>query len=501
MAAARVALLLSSSERHIVTAINFFATMIIARLVAPAEFGIFVLGASVMALAEVIRDLGTSSYLVQQQELSVEKTRTAFTIVLALTIAAAALILMSVEVIATYYALPGLKHYLQVSVMGFLLGPFVSPVHSLLRRDLRFGAIAITNVTTSLLNAAVVVLLATLGFSYMSFAWANVASGIAGLSLLLFFRPDVSIFRPSLGALRNVVSFGAYDSFAKSLAIAGDYIPNLIFGRILTVEAVGFYQRAGTVSRLPERILLAGVNIAILPIFAGRAREGRDLKEGYLRATELVTALLWPALLMLVLFSYTFVLVMLGGQWLAIVSLVQIMTAARLFAYTGILDYAAILAAGAVRYTVPLMVVQLVSSLGVVAFTAGYGLHAVAVGLFFSTAFNGVVSLCLLRSLLGFSWGEFVQSIRKSVVVTAFALVGPLLVIVVAGPSANGSIVGALIAIALCGLGWLGGLWLTAHPLLKEIMWGRDLLLTLRDDRRVVNAGAWLASRLPGRRG
>ena len=215
MAAARVALLLSSSERHIVTAINFFATMIIARLVAPAEFGIFVLGASVMALAEVIRDLGTSSYLVQQQELSIEKTRTAFTIVLVLTIAAAVLILMSVEVIATYYALPGLKHYLQVSVMGFLLGPFVSPVHSLLRRDLRFGAIATTNVTTSLLNAAVVVLLATLGFSYMSFAWANVASGIAGLALLLFFRPDVSIFRPSLAALRNVVSFGAYDSFAE----------------------------------------------------------------------------------------------------------------------------------------------------------------------------------------------------------------------------------------------------------------------------------------------
>ena len=125
-----------------------------------------------------------------------------------------------------------------------------------------------------------------------------------------------------------------------------------------------------------------------------------------MRATELVTALLWPALLMLMLFSYTFVLMMLGGQWLAIVSLVQIMTAARLFAYAGILDYAAILAAGAVRYTVPLMVVQLVSSLGVVAFTAGYGLHAVAVGFFFTTAFNGAVSLCLLRSLLGFSMGR-----------------------------------------------------------------------------------------------
>jgi len=95
MAAARLALLLSSSERHFITAINFFATMIIARLVAPAEFGIFVLGASVMALVEVMRDLGTSSYLVQQQDLPVEKTRTAFTIVLALTLTAAAFILMA----------------------------------------------------------------------------------------------------------------------------------------------------------------------------------------------------------------------------------------------------------------------------------------------------------------------------------------------------------------------------------------------------------------------
>ena len=231
------------------------------------------LGASVMALVEVIRDLGTSSYLVQQQDLPVEKTRTAFTIVLGLTLAAAALVLTSVEFIASYYALPGLKNYLQVSLIGFLLGPFVSPIHALLRRDLRFGAISIINVTTSVLNAAVIVLLATLGFSYMSFAWANVASGITGLSLLLFFRPDLSIFRPSFGALRSVVSFGAYDSFAKSLAIAGDYIPNLIFGRILTVEAVGLYQRAGTVCRLPERIFLAGINTAILPIFA-RPRSG-----------------------------------------------------------------------------------------------------------------------------------------------------------------------------------------------------------------------------------
>jgi len=501
MAAARLALLLSSSERHFITAINFFATMIIARLVAPAEFGIFVLGASVMALVEVMRDLGTSSYLVQQQDLPVEKTRTAFTIVLGLTLAAAAFILMSVEFIASYYALPGLKNYLRVSLIGFLLGPFVSPIHALLRRDFRFGAISITNVTTSLLNAAVVVLLATLGFSYMSFAWANVASGIAGLSLLLFFRPDLSIFRPSLGAWKSVVSFGAFDSFAKSLAIAGDYIPNLIFGRILTVEAVGLYQRAGTVCRLPERVLLAGINTAILPIFAGRAREGRDLKEGYLRATELVTALLWPALLMLILFAYTFVLVMLGGQWLAIVSLVQIMTAARLFAYSAILDYAAILAAGAVRYTVPLMIVQVVSSLGVVVFTAEHGLHAVALGALCTTAFNGAVSICLLRSLLGFTWGEYLQAVRKSVVVTGFSLAGPLLLIAVAGPSANGSIVGGIIAIVLCGLGWLGGLWLTQHPLLKEIMWGRDLLLTLFDHRRVASASAWLISWLPGRRG
>src|SRR4029078_1036725 len=159
--------------------------------------------------------------------------------------------------------------------------------------------------------------------------------------------------------------------------------------------------------RRPDGVLLAGINTAILPIFAGRAREGRDLKEGYLRATELVTALLWPALLMLILFVYTLVLVMLGGQWLAIVSLVQIMTAARLFAYSAILDYAAILAAGAGRYTVPLMIVQVVSSLGVVVFTAEHGLHAVALGALCTTAFNGAVSICLLRSLLGFTWGEY----------------------------------------------------------------------------------------------
>jgi O-antigen/teichoic acid export membrane protein len=61
-------------------AINLAATLFMARLLAPADYGVAVLGGSVLALAEAIRALGGGAYLVQQKDLTPAQIRTNFTI-------------------------------------------------------------------------------------------------------------------------------------------------------------------------------------------------------------------------------------------------------------------------------------------------------------------------------------------------------------------------------------------------------------------------------------
>ena len=82
----RRAFLLSSVGRYFEMAINLATTVVMARLLAPADYGVAVLGTSVLAVAEAIRALGGGAYLVQQKELTAGQIHTNFTISLIATI-------------------------------------------------------------------------------------------------------------------------------------------------------------------------------------------------------------------------------------------------------------------------------------------------------------------------------------------------------------------------------------------------------------------------------
>lgn len=478
MAGIRRALLLASAERYIVLIVNLAVTVVIARLLTPSEYGLSVLGTAALGIADALRDLGVSAYLVQQQELTPAKIRTAFTVTLALTLATVGPLVMLAGPIAEFYGTPDLKYYLMVTALTFCMGPFMSPIHALMRRDMAFGKIAFIGVVTALLGAIVTISLAGVGFSYMSFAWAGLIAGAAQLFLYQYYYRDVSIFRLSLREWRSVVGFGAYDSVNTVLAKVWELAPYLILGRLLSMEAVGIYQRAYMINRLPDRTLLAGIFPVTLPALAEQARTGRNLNESYLRAIELITSVLWPSQLILVLLAYPIVLVLLGQQWREAAPLIQIMACAQLSAFTVGLNYPILVAAGAVRQTVPLTLLQVGSSVVVVTLAAMYGLYAVAFSLWLTIPFNVFLSVRLVRRHIPFRWHDLARALRKSAIVSALSALGPLMMVVVAGSFAAVTIGAAAIAMVLAAAGWLAGIWLTDHPLLQEFYRGRDHLFS-----------------------
>src|SRR5262249_40855757 len=273
----------------------------------------------------------------------------------------------------------------------------------------------------------------------------------------------------SLRAWRSVIGFGAYDTARSTLLTLYEQLPYLILGRVLNAGDVGLYHRASLVCRLPDRVLLAGVGGGVLPVFGLHHRTGRSLVESYLRTVEHITAVRWPAALLMVVLAHPFVLSLLGSQWLAIVPLVQIMTVARLCAFTASIDFPLLVAAGYVRHGFWLTFMQLSVSLFVVTLAAFHGLHALALSTLLPVPFNIALSLYLVGAKIGLQWCELLAAIRKSAVVAASSAVGPLVVVLIAGSSSSISIVGAMLALLYSAIGWLSALWLTGHPLLFEI--------------------------------
>lgn len=465
----RRALLWSTAERYAGLLLNFLLIAVLSRLLTPAEVGIMQLGWMVMVLAEVLRDFGIGSYLVQRPALSSIEVRTAFTCSLLFAVVPAAALVAGAGAIAAFYDEPGVRPFLLVYGPTLLLAPFSAVPMALLRRDLEFAKLGFINVTCMLLNVVATGALALLGAGAMSSAWAAWVWGIGFVVLAQWVRPDRSPFRLSLAAWRGLASFGAYSVVPEVLQRLYDFLPSLVVGRVVSVGALGVFDRAAKIAELPQKIGTIGVRAVALPGFAAQARAGGSLARAYLDAVEHVAAVQWPALLLLVVVAEPVVGVLLGPQWSAAVALTRVIAVAYLFGFSQVLGGAVLVAAGHVRDTLRLALVTLPLAAVVLVLAARYGALAAAASLIAIELVRAVVANALVCRRLAIAVPALAGRLARSAAVTAAAMVGPAALLAGRGfdPPAGAGVAAALAVAALPG--WLVGLWLTRHPLAIEL--------------------------------
>ena len=470
MTGIRRALLWTSAGRYLVTATNLVTIAIMARLLTPGEYGLSVLGTAALGIAEAVRGLAGGNYLIQEKQLTLEKIRTTITVSLLVTWVMAATLILFAGPAARYYDAPNLDRYLWVSALCYIVNPFAYPIYALMSREMAFGTLAFINVMTTLLNGVAAVVLATFGFSYMSLAWANVISATAGMLLCFHFRPHLLIYRPSLNDWRGVLAFGVYESATAVLSQMSESLYYMIVGRMLNANAVGLSQRTMMVCQFPERVILSSVGVIALPAFSNHARQGRDLKDCYLSAIEHITVVQWPSLILLVLLAHPIVSTLLGRQWMDAVPLVQTVAGALLFYFPIGLTYPIIVAAGGVRHMPWLALIQSIVTITVLSIAVRHGLQAAASSTFLTVPFNVSLSVLLVRFHVPFRWDELAAAMRKSFTVSVLCAIGPLVIVIGFGCHVDLSMGSAIFVVILSAIGWIGGGWLTRHPLLNELL-------------------------------
>ena len=176
------------------TVVNFIVAIILARLLTPAEIGIFSIAYVLVSVAHVFRDFGVTTYLVREKDLTPEKIRSISGVLFATSWATAIILYAASGVAAAYYREPGVKRVVEVLALGFVFIPFGAITHSLLTRELKAREQAIASVLGVSVYAISSVALAWFGFSYMTMAWASLLNIIpdfvqTGMDVAAAFLP------------------------------------------------------------------------------------------------------------------------------------------------------------------------------------------------------------------------------------------------------------------------------------------------------------------------
>lgn len=379
----RGALLWSFGERYASLIITVASTMILARILTPAQIGVFSLCAAVVAVAGILRDFGISEYLIQEKQLTQDKMRAAFTLALIIAWTIAIIVFSSRNIIADYYAEEGVSEVLTVLSLNFVILPFASPAFALLNREMAFRKIFAAQISSNAIHAATSITLAVLGYSYMSLAWASVASTLMQTVLLGFLRPRESFLMPGLKDAKTVLAYGSMFVTSRIVETFTRNAHEFVIAKQFGFISVGLFSRAfGLIDLFYTNFTSAMLRVTT-PLFANDLRNGNDLSLRYASSTSILTVFAWPFLGYLALMSSEIILVLFGPQWGEAAPVVSILALSMFPNYLVTLGPSLLSATGHVKrrllltvcYTpVHLIAILVASSFGLLAMAAAFGI-------------------------------------------------------------------------------------------------------------------------------
>ncbi len=489
MSTVKRAFIVTSAQRYLVVLINFAVFATVARLLTPSEIGIAAIGVSTVAVCQVLRDFGIIPYLVQLPSIHREAIRTGFTLSMIIAAALAALLVAAGPSMAAFYGAVELKQYMYIAAVQLIVGTFYGPIAATLQRDMAFGKLAIVEIVVSIVGAAATIAFAIGGFGALSIAWSTLLQSIIASAAPLYFKRSFWAFVPCLKGWRAILAFGSYTSAGWALVRAYELFTNSVCGRVLSFDALGHFNRAIMICDLPLKGLLSGIFPLSLPALAAAKRDGHCLKTAFFNALGLVTAVLWPALAVIAVFSQPMVDVFLGGQWTDAKSLVPIIALSMLFSFPSFLTYPMLVVAGNVRQTTTLALITLPVCALIVAGVAPMGLQAIAWSLVITVPFQNIVALAFIRRCVHFEWHELASNLRGSALVTLYTSIPLLAVFALNGFRQDLDLVETVAGLLGAGLAWLYGLARTQHPLWFHVEDAIASVLRALAKRQVRTAG------------
>lgn len=303
------------------------STMVLARLLTPADFGLVAMVAFFTGLIGLFRDLGLAAATVQRREVSHSQVSTLFWVNVLASTLLALLGMALAPLVAWFYGEPELVWITIAISATFVFGGLSAQHIALLRRQMRYVGLAGIEIGAMVFGIIVAVGVALAGGGY----WALVAmtAGQALATAVLAFV--ISGWRPGAGRFDRDVgemfSFGAGLTGANMLNYFTRNSDNLLLGRFWGAAELGVYSRAYALLLMPMQQINGPIAAVAIPALSRLQSEPERFRGYYLKVVRLIAYASMPLVVLLAVLAEEAVLVLLGPQWLEAALLFQIFAA------------------------------------------------------------------------------------------------------------------------------------------------------------------------------
>jgi O-antigen/teichoic acid export membrane protein len=362
--------------------LSMIATIVLARLLTPQDYGLIGMVGVITGFISIFKDLGLASATIQKSDLSQAQISTLFWINVFFSICTLMLTAAIAPFVARFYSEPRLLGITVAYSVGFLFSGLTVQHEALLKRRMRFLAVAIVEMLSLVTGIAIAIFFAWRGFNYWALIISQLTQGLVyaiGVWIACRWIPSWPSRHSGVGSMlafgRNLTGFSIVNYFARNL-------DNLLIGRFWGSQQLGLYARAYQLLMLPLEQINAPIASVAMPALSRLADTPERYRAAYLRLLEKIELLTMPLMAFMIASSDWLVLLLLGPKWAGV---------SPIFAFLGI--------AGLFQ--------PILSTAGIIYLTQGRSHHMFQWGLIGS-------SIIIASFFIGLPWGALGVAIAYS---------------------------------------------------------------------------------------
>lgn len=301
---------------------------ILARFLAPGDFGLMAIMMVVIGFSQAFMDMGISNAIIHRQNITHTQLSSLYWLNIASGLALTIIVIVFSPLVALFYDEPRITRLMMILSSVFVIVAIGNQYRILCQKELQFNRMAMIEVTAAVLSLFVAVSLAVAGLGVYALVFAMLTQAFISSTLFLYtglrnhHRPAF-IYRHS--ELAGFYSFGLFQMGERAINYMCTNMDKLIIGKMLGMQAIGFYDMAWRLIIFPVQKINPIVNKVAFPVYARVQNDTAALNRYYsfnVKALSLVTV---PLLAFLSFFSHDVVDVVFGPGWDKTASLVSVL--------------------------------------------------------------------------------------------------------------------------------------------------------------------------------
>jgi len=311
---------------YISVAITFVSSILLARLLDPAHFGIIALSNFFLGLFGRVRELGLNQALVHRQKNLEEAYSVHFTLHLALALLNLFLVLIAAPILASRY--PNQPQMVQVLVVFavFVLFQAASQTQQVaFEKELLFCYTTLINIFALVVSSAVAVAMAYNDYGVWSLVAGNTINTFLVFIGLWIFRPWKLRLKFDKEIARWFLKFGFYLWIGAIVTFILFQYNDFIVGTLLGAATLGFYAKALKFAELPNSMVTSVISRVALPTYSKLQNEKQKLETSFNLVLRNIVRISLPITLILFFTAHEFTLVLIGEKWLPMVPIFKLL--------------------------------------------------------------------------------------------------------------------------------------------------------------------------------